>query len=157
MLLSLYCNKLCFDQFVSSHITNYQIQLGVNEKGSFVLSVKNPKTPSPGNTGLDNPAQYPEDLQKKFRELRWMPVEPALLEYENTQVLFIGEGFGNFGHSLDEMSKDEKNDKKEKPEDEIEQLLDEEHDRVDKLKEDDPVFADLGLSSKEYQKMKTTW
>jgi hypothetical protein len=31
------------------------------------------------------------------------------------------------------------------------------HDRVDSLKEDDPVFADLGMSSKEYPKMQTTW
>jgi len=55
------------------------------------------------------------------------------------------------------MSKDKRDDEKEKPEDEIEQLLGEDHDRIESLKEDDPVFADLGLSSKEYQKMKTTW
>jgi len=89
--------------------------------------------------------------------LRWIPAEPELLEYEHTQILFIGESFGTFGHSLDEMSKDKRDDEKEKPEDEIEQLFDEDHDRIESLKEDDPVFADLGLSSKEYQKMKTTW
>jgi len=86
-----------------------------------------------------------------------MPVEPELLEYERTQILFIGEGFGTFGNSLDEMSKDKRDDEKEKPEEEIERLLDEDHDRIENLKEDDPVFADLGFSSKEYQKMKTTW
>jgi len=121
------------------------------------LSAKNPKTPSPGNTGLDNAAKYPDNIQKKFRDLRWMPVEPELLEYERTQILFIGEGFGTFGNSLDEMSKDKRDDEKEKPEEEIERLLDEDHDRIENLKEDDPVFADLGFSSKEYQKMKTTW
>lgn len=34
---------------------------------------------------------------KKFRGLRWMPLEPELLDYQNTQFLIIGEGEFGFG------------------------------------------------------------
>lgn len=86
-----------------------------------------------------------------------MPLEPELLNYENTQFLIIGEGLGDTGRATEEMSKDKKDDEKEKPEEELEKLGEEDHDRVEGLKEDDPVFADLGLSTKEYPKLQTTW
>ncbi len=124
---------------------------------SIVVSVKNPTVPGPANANISNPAQYPENLQKKFRNLRWMPLEPELLDYENTQLLIIGEAMGNTGRATEEMSKDQKDDEKEKPDEEMDKLEEEDHDRVEGLKEDDPVFADLGLSSKEYHKLQTTW
>lgn len=124
---------------------------------SIVVSAKNPNAPGPANTTLSNPAKYPENIQKKFRNLRWMPLEPELLDYENTQFLVIGEGMGDTGHATEEMSKDAKDDEKEKPAEEMEKLEEEDHDRVEGLKEDDPIFADLGLSSKEYSKIQTTW
>ena len=144
-------------EITAPKIGELQKDLGVNEKGSYILSVKNPKAPSPANASIGNPAQYPEKIQAKFRELRWSPLEPEMLDYEHTQVLIIGEGMGVLGKAVDEMSKDEKDDTKAKPEEELEQLEEEDHDRVDHLKESDPVFADLGLSAKEYEKMKSTW
>jgi hypothetical protein len=144
-------------EITAPKIGELQKDLGVNEKGSYILSVKNPKAPGPANASIGNPAQYPEKIQAKFRELRWSPLEPEMLDYEHTQVLIIGEGMGVLGKAVDEMSKDQKDDTKAKPEEELEQLEEEDHDRVDHLKESDPVFADLGLSAKEYEKMKSTW
>ena len=51
-----------------------------------------------------------------------MPLEPELLEYENTQFLVIGEALGDLGKAVEEQSKDQRDDKKEKPEEEMEKL-----------------------------------
>jgi hypothetical protein len=155
-----------------------QNELGVREKGSFICSVKNPQAPGPASVSLENPAEYPEHIQKKFRNLRWMPLEPELLNYQNTQMLLIGEGQGDFGHALDEMSKDSSDDDKDAPEEVLEQLEEEvsslscilwnalearlpmhlkDNHRVKHLEEDDPVFTDLGLSGKEFSKIQTSW
>ncbi|KAE8448207.1 hypothetical protein EG329_009637 [Mollisiaceae sp. DMI_Dod_QoI] len=150
-------SHLAYHITVPEKIGEVQKELGVNEKGSYIVSVKNPTVPGPANANIGNPAQYPENLQKKFRNLRWMPLEPELLDYENTQLLIIGEAMGNTGRATEEMSKDQKDDEKEKPDEEMDKLEEEDHDRVEGLKEDDPVFADLGLSSKEYHKLQTTW
>jgi hypothetical protein len=92
----------------------FQIGHGLHHKGSFICSVKNPSAPGPANATLDTPAEYPEGIQKKFRNLRWMPLEPELLNYQNTQLLLIGEGEGGIGRVLVEQSKDAKYDEKEK-------------------------------------------
>ncbi|KAL5323123.1 hypothetical protein ACEPPN_007651 [Leptodophora sp. 'Broadleaf-Isolate-01'] len=150
-------SHLAYHLTVPASIGEIQKELGLNGKGSFVVSAKNPNAPGPANATLDNPASYPEEIQKKFRNLRWMPLEPELLNYQNTQFLIIGEGMGEMDKAVEEMSKDAKDDEKEKPVEELEKLQEEDHDRVEHLKGDDPVFADLGLSSKEYSKMQTTW
>ncbi|KAL2063983.1 hypothetical protein VTL71DRAFT_4477 [Oculimacula yallundae] len=142
---------------VPSSVGEIQKELGLNEKGSFVVSAKNPNAPGPANATLDNPAKYPSEIQDKFRNLRWMPLEPSLLGYQNTQFLLIGEGMGDLGNAVQEMSKDAKDDEKEKPVEELEKLEEEDHDRVEGLKGDDPIFADLGLSGKEFEKLQTTW
>ena len=40
---------------------------------------------------------------------------------------------------------------------ELEKLEEEDEHRVENLRGDDTVFADLGISSKEYPKVLTTW
>ena len=144
-------------EITAPKIGELQKDLGVNEKGSYVVFVKNPKAPGTANASIDNPAQYPEKIQAKFRDLRWSALEPEMLDYQHTQVLVIGEGMGVFGRAMEELSKDHKNESKDTPEDELDHLEEEDHDRVDHLKEHDPVFADLGLSAKEHSKMKSTW
>jgi len=104
------------------------------------MSVKNPKAPGPANASLSNPAEYPEHIQKKFRDLRWMPLEPELLDYESTQVLIIGEGMGNFGHAAEEMSKDKRDSEKEKPEEELEKLEEEVIPQLSSSKEKDYII-----------------
>ena len=51
-----------------------------------------------------------------------MPLEPELLNYENTQFLVIGEGMGELGNAVMELSVDKKDDRKEKPVEELEKL-----------------------------------
>ena len=106
-------------------IGEIQRELGLNSRGSFVMSVKNPNAGGPANATIDNPAEYPESIQKKFRNLRWAPLEPEFLDYAGAQVLVIGEGLGDLNKATEEQSKDQKDDEKEKPVEEIEKLEEE--------------------------------
>jgi Sec-independent protein translocase protein TatA len=54
-----------------------------------------------------------------------MPLEPELLDYQNTQVLIIGEGMGELRRAVEEQKEDAKDDEKEKPEEEMEKLEEE--------------------------------
>ncbi|KAG9234219.1 hypothetical protein BJ875DRAFT_510086 [Amylocarpus encephaloides] len=150
-------SHLAYHITVPETIGEVQQELGIKEKGSFALSVKNPEAPDLTNVSLDNPAQYPEELQKKFHGLRWMPLVPEQLEYNNTQILVIDEGMGVLGKAAQEMVKNKKDDEKEKLVEGLKKLDDEDHERVEGLKEDDLVFADLGMSSKEYSHLQTKW
>ena len=89
------------------------------------MSVKNPNAGGPANATIDNPAEYPESIQKKFRNLRWAPLEPEFLDHAGAQVLVIGEGLGDLTKATEEQSKDQKDDEKEKPVEEIEKLEEE--------------------------------
>jgi hypothetical protein len=106
-------------------IGEIQKELGLNSRGSYVMSVKNPNAAGPANVTIGNPAEYPESVQKKFRNLRWAPLEPELLDYEGAQALIIGEGLGDMEKAVEEQSRDKKDKGKEKPEEEIEKLEDE--------------------------------
>jgi hypothetical protein len=75
-------------------IGEVQDELGVHEKGRFVVSAKNPKYPGPRNVPIANPPSYSGSTQKKFKGLRWIPLTPELLDYDNTQVLVVGESLG---------------------------------------------------------------
>lgn len=140
----------------SPELGEVQKELGLKEQGSYVVSAKNPKYPAPG-TAPGKMAEYPEEITKEFRDLRWMPLKPELLDYENTQFLIIGEGMGDINSAMQEMSCDQKDGEKEAPIKEMEKLEDEDQIRIEHLKDNDPIFADLGLSSKEYPKTQTTW
>jgi hypothetical protein len=118
-------SHLAYQLTVPSSISEVQEELGLNTKGSFVCSVKNPDAPSPANASIGNPAKYPEEIQKKFRGLRWMPLEPELLDYEGAQMLIIGEAQGELGKAVEEQSKDERDEEKEKPVKEMEKLVEE--------------------------------
>lgn len=149
------------DSHLAYHITapelgEVQKDIGINEKGSYVLSVKNPTASGPANATLDHGAEYPKELMNKFRGLRWTPLEPAHLDYERTQFLIIGEGMGST-ETATKAQEDGKKDGKEQAEDEMKKLEEEESHRVESLKADDAIFADLGLSSRDYPKMQTTW
>ncbi len=92
----------------------------------------------------------------EFRGRGWMPLEPKLLDYENTQFLLIGHNDGALDKATVPQPEDAKQDKDE-PKAEMEKLEHEDDVRVEHLKGDDSVFEDLGLSSKEYPKLQTTW
>jgi hypothetical protein len=71
-----------------------QKQLNIAEEASFALSIKNPEKGSPRNTGLDSAekADYPDKLQKEFRDRRFATEDPRLLDYEGAQFILIGAG-----------------------------------------------------------------
>lgn len=72
-------------------IGDVQNELGVHEKGRYIVSVKNPEYPGAGNVPIGNPPEYSQTTQDKFEGLRWIPLTPELLGYDNTQLLVIGE------------------------------------------------------------------
>jgi hypothetical protein len=141
---------------IPAEISEVQRDLGLAEKGSFVMSLKNPKSGGPSYAQLPEVAEFPDEVFEEFRGRGWMPAQPKHLDYANAQVLLIGEDFES-SNNLEPAAKDEKDEKKETPQEELEKLEEEDEHRVHNLRGDDTVFADLGISSKEYPKVLTTW
>ena len=103
-----------------------------------------------------------------------MPLQPKYLDYENSQLLLIG----HKEDSLDKGTvpqKEDQEENKDAPKDEMEKLEHEDKIRVEHLKGtipysrrytlaltdgssgDDSVFEDLNISAKDYPKLQTTW
>lgn len=62
-----------------------------------------------------------------------MPLQPKLLDYENTQFIVIGEGIGELGKATEQQADDEKHEK-DTPLEEMEKLEHEDELRVKHLK-----------------------
>jgi hypothetical protein len=71
-------------------IGQVQKDLALAEEGSYIISVKNPKTPS--KVGFERKApHYPRELEDRFGNRKWIALDPpSLLDYEGTQILLIG-------------------------------------------------------------------
>lgn len=70
-----------------------QKSFSIEEEASYVISVKNPEQPSPRGAGLSEKrqAEYPKRLQDRFRDRRFIAVDPPdFLDYEGTEILFVG-------------------------------------------------------------------
>ncbi|KAK8023746.1 hypothetical protein PG993_011812 [Apiospora rasikravindrae] len=134
-----------------------QKDMGLREKGSFVLSTRNPDYPPPKYAQLPEGPDYPKEVKDDFRSLRWSGTTPKHLDYVNTQVLLIGEGSG-IDKAMEPQKQDQK-DGKEEPEEELVKLEEEDAQRMKDLSEDDAkaIFADLGASAKDYPKLQTTF
>lgn len=141
---------------IPSPLGEVQHDLGIQEKGSFITSVKNPKAPGPSNADLGSDPGYSSELQNEFRSLRWAPLKPDHLNYESCQFLMIGEGKDGMEKATEAQKDDTKNDKME-PKEELEKLEGEDEIRVEHLKGDDAIFADLGTDSKHHSSLQTTW
>ena len=115
---------------IPSELGEVQKDIGIRERGSFVTSVKNPTTPAPNNASLPQGPDYPQELLDEFRGLRWKPLEPKYLDYENAQFLIIGE---SFDHATEQRPKDEREGNA-APEEEMEKLEGEDEIRVKHLK-----------------------
>ncbi|KAL9587644.1 MAG: hypothetical protein Q9212_000098 [Teloschistes hypoglaucus] len=139
-----------------AEISEIQESVGLRQRGSFLTSAKNPETSAPAGASLPKGAEYPKDILDEFRGRGWMPLNPKLLDYENTQFLIIGHKDDALEKATVPQAEDVKQDKEE-PKEEMEKLEHEDELRVEHLKGDDTVFEDLGLSSKEYPKLQTTW
>ncbi|KAI1745133.1 hypothetical protein F4680DRAFT_175608 [Xylaria scruposa] len=140
-----------------SELGEVQTELGLREKGSFILSTRNPEYDAPRNVALPQGSDYPKDVQEEFRSLRWMPSQPHHLDYVNTQFLLVGESSGIANATEPQKEDEEKG--KENPEEELEKLEDEDTHRMETLKDDDSgaIFADLGALAMDYPKLETTF
>ncbi|EXJ95749.1 hypothetical protein A1O1_00873 [Capronia coronata CBS 617.96] len=138
---------------IPGELGEVQKEFGLQERGSFVLSVKNPTQPGPGNTNLPKGPEYPQEILDEFRDLRWKPLDPKYLDYPNTQVLIIG---GHWDKATEQRPKDDRENNA-PPEEELDKLEGEDEIRVKHLNGDDAVFADLGVASKDFPKVPTTW
>ncbi|KAJ9655934.1 hypothetical protein H2198_005282 [Neophaeococcomyces mojaviensis] len=139
-----------------SELGEIQQDLGIRQQGSFILSTKNPKAPGPANADLGRDPGYSQEIQDEFRNLRWMPLQPKHLNYEACQFLMIGEGEQGLDKATEPQEKDIKKDKS-APKDEMEKLEEEDEIRVQHLNGEDAVFKDLGVDSKSYPGLQTTW
>jgi hypothetical protein len=110
-----------------------QEALGLREKGSFILSLKNPDSKGPAYASLPEKPDFPQDIMDDFRGLSWMPIHKSkYLDYPNAQILLIGEGQDKFGAAVEQTDGDKKRDV-ETPQEELEKLEDEDQLRVEHL------------------------
>lgn len=150
-------SHLAYMLTIPAEMGSVQEEIGLFNKGSFVLSLKNPDQKGPANASLPQGPEFSKEIMDEFRGLRWMPAQPKHFDYANAQFLLIGEGHGDVGKALQTADKDENNDKLNTPNEEMEKLESEDEHRVEGLRGDDTVFDDLGISSKDYPKVATTW
>jgi hypothetical protein len=141
---------------IPSELGDVQRDLGLGDRGSFVLSVKNPESSTPANGSLPQTAEFSRALLDAFGGRGWMPAEPTHLDHVNCAFLMIGEEF-DASDDLEAAGRGVKGGEKETAGEELEKLEDEDEHRVERLRGDDTVFVDLGISSKEYPKVLTTW
>jgi hypothetical protein len=128
-------SHLAYMTTIPSELGEVQKDVGIKESGSFIVSAKNPKFPSPPGQGINKDPGYSEEIQNEFRDLRWMPLQPKLLDYEGTQFLLIGESSGIEKAMEKATHGDEKKDAEtETPLEEMEKLEGEDERRVKHLR-----------------------
>ncbi|KAF4947971.1 hypothetical protein FGADI_9966 [Fusarium gaditjirri] len=134
-----------------------QEELGLKEKGSFIISTKNPQYPGPQNAQLPQAPDFPKEIIDEFRSLRWLPSKPSHFDYPNAQILLIGESHGI--EKAVEPQKEDRKDGKEEPETVLEHLEDDDVKRMKHLADDQSaaIYADLHVQAKDYPKMQTTF
>lgn len=69
-----------------------QRELAIEEKGSYVVTVKNPEAPSPPRAGLrgEQKAELLKRLRERFRGRRFAELTPDFLDREGTELVWIG-------------------------------------------------------------------
>ncbi|KAF1985739.1 tetrapyrrole biosynthesis, uroporphyrinogen III synthase [Aulographum hederae CBS 113979] len=149
-------SHLAYMLTIPSEIGEVQNAMGIRDNGSFVLSLKNPSVTGPANASLPQGPEFSKDIMEEFRGRAWMSVRAEHMGYENAQLLLIGSGADDVAKALETTKSDEKNGKME-PEEAMDKLEGEDEERVEHLHGDDSVFADLGISKKDYPDVLTTW
>lgn len=144
---------LAYSLTIPEELGEVQKDLGLKDQGSFIMSIKNPERGGPANARLPEGPKFPKEIIEEFRGLAWGSVKPKYLDYENAQILFIGE---DIEKAVEPTTKDQKHDKV-TPKEELEQLEHEDELRVKRLNGDDTVFDDLKISKKDYLKVPSTW
>ena len=69
-----------------------QQEFNLPPQGAYIISIKNPETPSPPGAGLPRreEAHYPKSLQREFRGRRFAADDPHLLDYEGAEFVLVG-------------------------------------------------------------------
>lgn len=70
-------------------------------------------------------------VREKFKDLRWVPLEPEFIEYPNSQFLMIGEAQDTLGKAA--TSEGRKQQHEQEPDQELEKLEEENEHRVEAL------------------------
>ncbi|RWA05943.1 hypothetical protein EKO27_g9163 [Xylaria grammica] len=150
-------SHLAYVLTLPSELGEVQAELGLREKGSFIISTRNPQYDAPRGTALPSGPEYPKEVLDEFRALRWIPSRPHHLDFVNTQFLLVGESSGIA--KATEPQREDEEEGKEKPGEELELLEDEDARRMEALRDGDSeaIFADLGTLAKGYPDLKTTF
>lgn len=116
---------------IPKEMGSVQSDVGLAPRGSFVLSTKNPESSAPGNV-LTNGANYSKEIMDEFQGRGWLAAHPKHLDFDNASMLIIGENFDS-SSNLEPAPKDEKDDSKETPQEELEKLENENDLRVEHI------------------------
>lgn len=141
---------------IPEELGEVQKELGLKDRGSFIISTRNPEYPPPGNAALPDAPEFPDEIKEEFAKRRWCPSNPKHLNIEGAQVLLIGESGGFEKATEPENGKDNG---EENVKEELEKLEEEDEDRMESLGKDDSesIFKDLHASAKDYPKLATTF
>jgi hypothetical protein len=141
---------------IPEELGEVQKEMGLKDRGSFIISTRNPEYPPPGNARLPDAPEFSQEIKEEFAKRRWCPSNPKHLDVEGAQVLLIGESGGLEKATEPEAGKDSgEGDAKE----ELEKLEEEDEERMEGLGKDDSesIFKDLHASAKDYPKLATTF
>jgi uroporphyrinogen-III synthase len=142
---------------IPREIGQVQSDIGLQEKDSFIIGVKNPTKKGPTYAQLPRGPEYPKEMLEEFHDLRWIPVHKAeYLNYANAQFLLIGKGGDRLNKALEPNNKD-KEDGKETAEEELKKLEGEDLIRVEQMDGDAAIFEDLHIDKRNYPDVLTTW
>ncbi len=136
---------------IPSELGEIQQGVGLRQRGSYITSAKNPQSSGPANANLPQGAEYPQEYVLHIRSLRsglliscrildefhgrgWMPLQPQLLNYENTQFLLIGHNDDALEKAAKAQDGEEEKPEKETPLEEMETLEHEDEIRIEHLK-----------------------
>ncbi|GAM40884.1 hypothetical protein TCE0_041r13584 [Talaromyces pinophilus] len=148
-------SHLAYILTIPRQLGGVQSDFGIQGRGSFIIQSKNPEYPGPPIAQLPQGPEYPEQVQEKFKGYRWIPTEPEFLDYPNAQFLMIGEAHGHLGKA-GEAHIDDKG-TKEDPSQELDQLEEENEERVNSLSGDHSIFEDLGAEAQKYEGVPSEW
>ncbi|KAM0254003.1 hypothetical protein ACHAQJ_006973 [Trichoderma viride] len=150
-------SHLVYMTTIPEKLGEVQKDLGLKEQGSFIISTKNPKYPAPASARLPKGPEYPKKIHEEFRDLRWIPSQPHHLDYDNAQILLIGESSG-IKKALEPQEEDEKA-HKEEPLEVMEELEEQDLKRMRHMPGDRSasIYADLKAHAEDYPKLQTTF
>jgi len=68
-----------------------QDEFNIEDEASYIITVKNPETPSPPQAGLGKKqeAGYPKRLMNKFRGRKFAEAEPDFLDHEGAEFILV--------------------------------------------------------------------